>query len=132
MLKRAVSRLSDEEETVAAEVISCALAVHRDVGPGYLEALYQNALCIELGARSVAYELQRVINVTYRGRPIGTHRVDLIVQGLVIVELKAVEALVPAHRRQVVSYLKASKLRLGLLINFSEELLKHGVKRVVL
>jgi GxxExxY protein len=126
------SQLSEEEELVGHEVIACALAVHRDLGPGYLESFYRKAMCIELRARSLAFETEKAVQVEYRGEVLGTHRIDLIVQGLVVVELKAVQALEPVHRKQVVSYLKATKLRLGLLINFAAELLKQGLKRVVL
>ncbi|MBK5295661.1 MAG: GxxExxY protein [Vicinamibacteria bacterium] len=125
-------RLSDDEELVAHDVIACALAVHRELGSGYLESFYRKAMCVELHARGVAFATEKAIDVQYRGASIGTHRVDLIVQGLVVVELKAVEAIDPVHRKQVVSYLKATKLRLGLLINFNVELLKHCLKRVVL
>ena len=125
-------RLSDDEELVGHEVITAALAVHRELGPGYLESFYRKAMCLELRARGIAFETEVGIDVRYRGTSIGSHRVDVIVQGLVVVELKSVEAIDPVHRKQVVSYLKATKLRLGLLINFDVELLKHGLKRVVL
>ncbi len=75
-------------------------------------------MCLELRAHALAFETEKAVEVPYRGELLGTHRVDLIVQGLVIVELKAVEAIDAVHRKQVVSYLKATKLRLGLLINF--------------
>ena len=132
MTLRLADRLSDEEEMVAHEVIACALVVHRELGPGYLESFYRKAMCLELRAHALTFDSEKAIEVQYRDEPIGTHRVDLLVQGLVVVELKAVEAIDPVHRKQVVSYLKATKLRLGLLINFDVELLKHGLKRVVL
>ena len=132
MTLRLADRLSDDEEMVAHEVIACALVVHRELGPGYLESFYRKAMCLELRAHALTFDSEKAIEVQYRDEPIGTHRVDLIVQGLVVVELKAVEAIDPVHRKQVVSYLKATKLRLGLLINFDVELLKHGLKRVVL
>ena len=126
------STLTDDEEMVAGEVIASALAVHRALGPGYLESFYRKAMCLELRARALAFETEKAVEVQYRGEVLGTHRIDLIVQGLVVVELKAVQGLDPVHRKQVVSYLKATKLRLGLLINFDVELLKQGLKRVVL
>ena len=126
------STLSPEVEMVAGEIIASALAVHRELGPGYLESFYRKAVCIELRSRTLAFETEKAVDVRYRGEVLGTHRIDLIVQGLVIVELKAVETLAPVHTKQVVSYLKATKLRLGLLINFDSELLKQGLKRVVL
>jgi len=126
------STLTEEEEMVAGEAIAAALAVHRELGPGFLESFYRKAMCIELQTRALAFETERAVEVRYRGQVLGTHRIDLVVQGLVVVELKAVKALDPVHRKQVVSYLKATKLRLGLLINFDSELLKQGLKRVVL
>lgn len=126
------SLLSEEEELAGREVIACALAVHRELGPGYLESMYRKAMCVELRAHALAFETEKAVVVRYRGEVLGTHRIDLVVQGLVVVELKAVEAIDPVHRKQLVSYLKSTKLRLGLLINFNAELLKHGLSRVVL
>jgi GxxExxY protein len=132
MPMRLTDSLSDDEEMVATQTIECALAVHRALGPGYLESLYRRAMCIELEARALSFSTEVPVDVSYRGRVIGTHRVDLVVQGLVVVELKAIESLDPVHRRQVVSYLRATRLRLGLLINFNVELLKRGLQRVIL
>lgn len=126
------STLTREEEMVAGEVISSALAVHRELGPGYLETFYKKAMCVELRSRDLLFEVEKSVEVRYRGELLGTHRLDLVVQGLIIVELKAVDALDPVHTKQVVSYLKATKLRLGLLINFDAALLKQGLRRVVL
>ncbi len=126
------STLTREEEMVAGEVISSALAVHRELGPGYLESFYKKAMCVELRLRDLLFEAEKPVEVHYRGELLGTHRLDLVVQGLIIVELKAVDALDPVHTKQVVSYLKATKLRLGLLINFDAALLKQGLRRVVL
>ena len=92
------SQLSEEEELVGHEVIACALAVHRDLGPGYLESFYRKAMCIELRSRALAFETEKAVEVQYRGEVLGTHRIDLIVQGLVIVELKAVSGRAIAER----------------------------------
>jgi GxxExxY protein len=124
--------LSDEEELVAGEVISAALTIHRDIGPGYPERFYQRAMIIELKRRALSFETEVRAEVHYEGVLLGTHRVDLVVQGLVIAELKSVEKLDTVHRKQLISYLKATKLRLGLLINFNTELLKQGLRRVIL
>ena len=132
MTLRLQSDLSDEEELTAREVVGAALAIHRALGPGYLEGFYRKAMCVELKARRLAFECEKAVEVSYRGELLGTHRVDLIVQGLLVVELKAVERLDTVHRNQVVAYLKATKLRLGLLVNFNTALLKHGLQRVVL
>jgi GxxExxY protein len=132
MTLRLQSDLSDEEELTACEVVDAALAIHRALGPGYLESFYRKAMCVELRARRLAFECEKAVEVSYRGELLGTHRIDLIVQGLLVVELKAVERLETVHRNQVVAYLKATKLRLGLLVNFNTALLKHGLQRVAL
>ena len=129
---RSASPLSHDEELVVHEVVGSALAVHRELGPGYLESFYKKAMCIEMRSRGVAFECEKAVEVSYRGELLGTHRIDLVVQGLIIVELKAVERLDVVHRNQVVAYLKATRLRVGLLVNFNAALLKHGLQRVVL
>jgi GxxExxY protein len=111
-------------------VIGAALEVHRTLGPGFLEAVYEEALCVELQLRGIPYARQATVTLSYKGRPIGEGRVDLLVGGALIVELKAVEALVPVHIAQVLSYLRATDHRLGLLINFNVPSLKQGIKRV--
>ena len=112
--------------------IGCAIAVHRSLGPGFLESIYKKAMCIELENRGLAYGRERSIDVTYRGIPISGQRVDLIIGGLVVVELKAVTRFEEIHRAQVISYLRTMGLRGGLLINFRVRLLKQGLQRIVL
>ena len=129
---RSASPLSNDEELVVHEVVGSALAVHRELGPGSLESFYKKAMCIEMRSRRVAFECEKAIEVSYRGELLGTHRIDLVVQGLIVVELKAVERLDLVHRNQVVAYLKATRLRVGLLVNFNAALLKQGLQRVVL
>jgi GxxExxY protein len=131
MIYRVRAPLSDDEELVAGEIIAAALKVHRELGPGFLETIYRRAMIVELRRRAISHETEVAVEVRYEGELLGTHRIDLVVQGLVVVELKSVESLDPVHRKQVVSYLKATKLRLGLLINFNCELLKQGLRRVV-
>lgn len=122
---------SPELDQLARSVIGAALEVHRLLGPGYLETVYEEALCAELDIRGIPFARQQSITVNYKGRRIGEGRVDLLVNDLLIVELKAVEALAPVHTAQVLSYLKATGCRLGLLINFNVALLKDGVKRII-
>ena len=119
------------DETTSA-VIGAALEVHRVLGPGFLETVYEEAIAIEFGLQGIPFERQKPINVSYKGRPVGEGRLDFFVQNSVIVELKAVDKLLPIHQAQLMSYLKAARCRLGLLINFHERLLKEGVRRVVL
>jgi GxxExxY protein len=129
---RLKSALTAEEDLIISQTIGAALAVHRELGPGYLEGIYHKAMRVELRKRDVAFETERRVEVRYRGELLGTHHVDLIIQGLVVVELKSIERLDAVHRNQVVAYLKSTKLRAGLLINFNVALLKQGIKRIVL
>ena len=128
---RIASPLSPEAELVMSQTIGSAIAVHRALGPGLLEKIYRKAMCVELESRNLAYELERAICVTYRGVEIPGQRVDLIVEGLIIVELKAVTHLDQVHRAQLISYLKTTGIRGGLLINFRVPVLKDGIRRVV-
>jgi GxxExxY protein len=122
----------DELNRVSERIIGAAIAVHRELGPGFLESIYEQAMRLELEARGLRFECEKAIAVLYRGTPIPGQRIDLLVGGCVIVEVKAVSAIEPVHVAQVVSYLKTTGLRLGLLINFHERLLKDGIRRIVL
>lgn len=113
-------------------MIGAAIEVHRALGPGYLEAIYEQALAIELEERGISFERQRKVSVIYKEREIGECRVDFMVAGILLLELKSAESISPVHLAQVMSYLKATGLRLGLLINFNVPVLKDGIKRVVL
>ncbi len=121
-----------EVDHLAHAVIGAAIEVHRELGPGYEESVYEEALCIELGLRGITFSRQHAVSVSYKEHPVGAGRIDLLVENCLIVELKAVEELHPAHLSQVISYLKATNLRLGLLLNFSAPTMKDGIKRVVL
>jgi GxxExxY protein len=118
-------------DKLARAVIGAALEVHRHLGPGYLESVYEEALAVELGLRGVPFVRQKPFGVSYKGREIGEGRLDLLVGDELLVELKAVEALAPIHKAQVISYLKATQRHLGLLINFNVSILKNGIQRVV-
>jgi GxxExxY protein len=106
--------------------------VHKKLGPGFLENIYCRALNIELELARIEVERERSLTIEYRGHKIGAGRVDLIVGGQVIVEVKAVTHLDPVFEAQLLSYLRATRLRAGLLINFNGALLKQGIKRIVL
>ena len=125
------SPLSPEAERAMHQTIGCAIAVHRALGPGFLEGIYRTALCLELDARHIAFERERPIHVRYRGVDIPGQRIDLIVEGLIVVELKAVEQFHERHRAQLVSYLRTTGIRGGLLLNFGARVLKDGLVRVV-
>lgn len=119
-------------DRLAHQVIGAALEVHRVLGPGFLESVYEQALCVELGLRGVPFARQVPVAVDYKGHPVGEGRLDLLVGESLIVQLKAIDALAGIHTAQLLSYLKASGHQLGLLINFNALLLKDGIKRIVL
>ena len=120
------------EKDLTQKIIGCAIAVHRELGAGYLEAIYENALGYELKKEGLHIERQPTADVTYDGLRVGTHRADLIVEGKVAVELKCVDILTDRDTAQLISTLKAFRLKVGLLLNFSEAKLRHGLRRVVL
>ncbi|MEO0081954.1 MAG: GxxExxY protein [candidate division WOR-3 bacterium] len=113
------------------KVIGAAIEVHKALGPGFLESVYEEALCLELEFQGVKFVRQTPVAVDYKGRRVGEGRLDLLVEGSVVVELKAVDALAPIHSAQMISYLKATGCRVGLLINFNVIRLRDGVKRMV-
>jgi len=125
------SELPAETELIVSRTIGCALAVHRQLGPGYLESIYAAALEIELSANRIPFERERAVLVNYRGTLIPGQRVDFIVANSVIVEIKAVERINPVFQAKLISYLRTTGLRAGLLINFNAMLLKEGLKRIV-
>ena len=119
-------------DELARQVIGAAIEVHRHLGPGFLESVYEEALAVELRLRDVAFVQQYPVGVLYKGCRVGDARPDFYVDDELVVEVKAVERLAPLHTAQVISYLEALDIRLGLLINFKVGLLKHGIQRVVL
>lgn len=116
---------------LAHAVIGAAIEVHRHLGPGFLESVYEEALCVELADRKIPFERQQEISVLYKDREIGNQRLDLVVGRTLIVELKAVAEFAEIHKAQMISYLKATGLPLGLLINFNVPVLKNGIQRVI-
>ncbi len=121
-----------EVDRLAHAVIGAAIDVHRILGPGFLEPVYEEALIVEMNLRDVPFVQQPGISVAYKGHNVGKGRLDLLVDGRLIVELKAVEKLAPIHKAQTISYLKATGLQLALLINFNVPVLKEGIQRIVL
>jgi len=117
-----------QDKELTEQIIAAAIAVHRELGPGFLESVYEEALCIELRQRGIAYDRQKRIDILFRGEQAGEHRLDLLVEGNVIVEIKAVKDFEPIFFAILRSYLNAAKLRTGLLINFNAVPL--AVKRV--
>lgn len=123
---------NQEQDRLAHAVIGAAIEVHRALGPGFLESVYEEALCVELELRRIPYTRQHTIALNYKGHRVGEGRLDLLVADQLVVELKAVESLLPIHHAQLMSYLKGLRLPLGLLINFNVPVLKTGIKRIVL
>ena len=123
---------ASEINGLTGRVIGAAIEVHRQLGPGFLESVYEEALVLELGFQGIVNDRQVPVEVNYRGRPVGVSRLDLLVEGSLVVELKAVDKLLPIHHAQVLSYLRATENPLGLLINFNTHVLRDGIKRVIL
>lgn len=120
-----------EQDPLTERIIGCAIEVHRQLGPGLLEATYEEALCIELQDAKMAFKRQVPYPVLYKGRNIGEYRLDLIVQDAVVVEIKSVERFNSIFEAQVLTYLRVSGRRIGLLMNFNSRLLKEGIKRYI-
>jgi GxxExxY protein len=118
-------------DDLARAVIGSAIDVHRELGPGYSESVYEEALAQELFRTGISFERQKSFKVKFKGCVVGEGRIDFLVDGKQIVELKAAERLMPVHKSQVISYLKATSCSLGLLINFNENLLRAGIQRIV-
>jgi len=120
------------ENEIAAQVVDAALKIHRTLGPGLFESVYQATLEFELRKRGLRVSQQVGLPVHYEGLNLELgFRIDLIVDDKVIIEIKSVEALAPVHKKQLLTYLRLADLRLGLLINFNVELIKDGIQRVV-
>ena len=116
-------------DELSQKVIGAAIEVHKELGPGFLENIYEEALKIELAEYNISYEYQKEIKVEYLGVVVGLHRLDLIIENKIIIELKAVKELADIHFAQLRSYLKATGLKIGLLFNFAKPTLE--IRRVV-
>lgn len=116
-------------EGLSKKIIGAALEVHRELGPGFLENIYEEALKVDLTEHSLNFECQKEIKIEYLGVAVGTHRLDLVVEGKIIVELKAVNEIADVHLAQLRSYLKATGLKVGLVLNFAKPTLQ--IRRVV-
>ncbi len=120
-------------EELSHEIRGAAIEVHKELGPGLLESAYEQCLCRELGLRNLAFKRQVPLPVTYKGIKIDCgYRVDLLVEDNVVLELKSIEALLPVHEAQLLTYLRLSGKKLGFLMNFNVALMKDGIVRLVL
>jgi len=125
--------IPEEINKITGEIIGAAMAVHTELGPGLLESVYEICLTKELQSKGLRVERQLPVPVTYRGEQLEVgFRVDLLVEGKVVVELKAIEKILPIHEAQVLTYLKLTNQRLGLLLNFNVVSMQDGIKRVAL
>ena len=121
-----------KEDELSNEIIGAAIEVHRNLGPGLLESAYEECLCYELAHRGIKYERQKLLPVAYKGTKLDCgYRLDVVVNDLVVLELKAVDQVQPIHSAQLLTYLKLSNLKLGIMINFNVTALKNGIKRIV-
>ncbi len=120
-------------DTLTYSIIGAAIEVHRTLGPGFPEAIYEQALCVEMRSRGIAYARQVDVQVRYKGEHVGSGRIDLLVNDSVIVEMKAVDAISSVHVGQVLSYLRMTGHQLGLIFNFNVSILRDGgIERVTL
>jgi GxxExxY protein len=117
---------------LSSHIIGAAIEVHKNLGPGLLESVYEQCLCHELEARNLLFDSQKPLPVVYKGKNLDCgFRLDIIVEDLIIIELKTCERLEPIHTAQLLTYLKLSNLNLGLLLNFNVPVMKDGIVRVV-
>lgn len=123
--------LPEQIERLGHQIIGCAMDVHSALGPGLIGRLYEDAMLYELRSRNLRVESQAEIMIPYKEITLRGQRVDLIIEGAIIVELKAVEELAPIHRAQLLSYLRAAEAPLGLLINFNTYRLRDGIQRLI-
>ena len=121
-----------EEDRLSKDIIGSAIDVHKCLGPGLLESAYEQCLCHELRLRGIQFERQKALPVTYKGIKLDCgYCMDVVVGGLVVVELKSVDRIEAIHEAQLLTYLRLSKMKLGILINFNVPVLKNGIKRIV-
>ena len=122
----------ENRDSLTERIIGCAIEVHRHMGAGLLEKPYTLAMCIELAGNGLNFERERLLPLTYKGIRVGEYRPDLIVEGRVVVEVKSVLRLEPVFTAQILTYLRITNIRTGLILNFNRPVLKEGIKRFVL
>jgi len=123
---------SEDMNKLTEKIIGCAIEVHKHLGPGLLESAYEECLCYELKNAGLLFERQVQLPVKYKEKNLDcAYRIDIVIEKSVIIELKAVDVLQPIHEAQLLTYLKLSGIRTGLLINFNVQLLKQGIKRIL-
>jgi len=121
------------EKDLTEQIIGAAIEVHRYLGPGLLESAYQECLCHELSMRGLKFECQKLIPLEYKGIKLDCgYRLDILVEEKIVLELKTVEAIMPVHEAQLLTYLRLTNVKVGLIINFNVPVLKDGIRRMVL
>ena len=123
--------LSMKLNKITEKIIGCAIEVHKRLGPGLLESIYEKALCIELRLAGLKFKQQKSLPVLYKNESIGKFKIDILVENKIVLELKSVERHDPLFEAQILSYMKLGNYPLGLLINFNSKLLKDGIKRFI-
>jgi GxxExxY protein len=132
-MKEVHKALSEEEEAIAKQIVDAAYHVHQELGPGLLESIYETCFCHELSKRGMRFERQVSLPIVYDDITFDEGlRLDVLVEDMVICELKAVDKLLPVHTAQVLSYLKLANKRLGFLINYNVPVFKTGIKRIII
>jgi GxxExxY protein len=120
------------DEELTERIIAAAIEVHRNLGPGLLESAYEECLCKELSQAGIVFERQRELPIVYKGSAIDcTYRMDLVVNGDVVIEIKAVETILKVHEAQILTYMKLSGIGIGLLLNFNVVMMRDGIRRFV-
>jgi len=131
-LKQHCDMPSDLDE-LSRKVVDCVFTVHKELGPGFLEKIYEESLVSEMEDRGMAVSRQKALPVYYKNKKLSIqYKLDLMVEDQIILELKTVECILPVHEAQLISYMKQCKTSLGFVINFNETLIKNGIKRVVM
>ena len=121
------------ENELATQIIGAAIEVHKQLGPGLLESAYETCMAQEMSLRGIGFERQKPLPLTYKGTKLDCgYRLDFLVEGLVVVELKAIKKFESVHKAQILTYLRLTNCKLGLLLNFHTVLLKTGIKRIAL
>lgn len=129
-----LSPMNDQDSTnrLTEKIIGCAIEVHKGIGPGLFESAYEECLCFELGRAGLLFQRQVPLPVVYKGVRLDCgYRLDVVVEGQIILEIKAVEKIIPIHEAQMISYLRMLDKRIGLILNFHSTVLKTGIRRIV-
>ena len=117
---------------LSSKVVGAAIEVHKELGPGLLESTYEECLCHELGIRGLRFDRQVILPIKYKGQELDCgYRIDVFVEQSIILELKAVDTVLPIHKAQLLTYLKLSNIQLGLMLNFNVPLMRDGIHRMV-